>query len=439
MNNWILCVLVLLAIACVHADTDVKYVHLALTGDPTQMMVAWYTEDETPTSEVKFGTKSGVYSMNASGTYNFWKKDYGYNHFVLLQNLTTSTKYYYICGSEDWSSENSFTTAPDEFVPFSVGVYGDMGIDNSANTVKRVTDRVANGEMDFIYHVGDLAYADDHVFSFQKTWNTFSENIEAISSSIPYMVMPGNHEYTSYDPFLYFETKNFVVYNHRFSMPKTGTNQSQSMYYSFDYSNVHFISYSTETSYKDAPFGDASNYGDELAWLEADLIEANLPENRQKHPWIIVGGHRPIYSSCEGYSAAGVPINSWSPPSNSLTLQQVFEDLFNKYKVDLILNGHVHSYERNYPTYKNKRTSGYVNPTSPMNIVIGNAGNIEGLENGGEAYWTQPQPQWSAFRYGDDYGYAVMTFHNNTHLSWKFYTATKDELQDEFTLVNMHH
>jgi hypothetical protein len=94
------------------------------------------------------------------------------------------------------------------------------------------------------------SYADDHVFSFQSTWNTFSKNIEPISSTIPYMVLPGNHEYTSYDPFLYFETKNFVVYNHRFSMPKTGTNQSQSMYYSFDYSNVHFISYSTETSYK---------------------------------------------------------------------------------------------------------------------------------------------------------------------------------------------
>jgi hypothetical protein len=76
-----------------------------------------------------------------------------------LENLTPSTHYYYICGAtgKDWSTESNFTTAPDQFVPFAVGVYGDMGIDYSENTVKRVTRRVSNNEMDFIYHVGDLA------------------------------------------------------------------------------------------------------------------------------------------------------------------------------------------------------------------------------------------------------------------------------------------
>ena len=101
------------------------------------------------------------------------------------------------------------------------------------------------------------------------------------------------------------------------------------------------------------------------------MQRANLPENRQKHPWIIVGGHRPMYSSANGFSEGGIPLNG---RSNCLTLQKRFEAIFLKYKVDLIFNGHVHSYERNYPTYDSKRTSGYVNPTSPMNIVVGNAG-----------------------------------------------------------------
>ena len=43
-------------------------------------------------------------------------------------------------------------------------------------------------------------------------------------------------------------TRNFVVYNHRYRTPHA-TAESQNMYYSFDYSNVHFISYSTETSF----------------------------------------------------------------------------------------------------------------------------------------------------------------------------------------------
>jgi hypothetical protein len=63
---------------------------------------------------------------------------------------------------------------------------------------------------------------------------------------------------------------------------------------------------------------------------------------------------------------------------------------------------------------------------------------MEGLENGGETDWTIPQPEWSAYRYGDDFGYAVMKIHNNTHLNWKFYSATEDTLQDEFWLINNH-
>ena len=104
---------------------------------------------------------------------------------------------------------------------------------------------------------------------------------------------------------------------------------------------------------------------------------ANLPENRKLRPWIVVGGHRPIYSSANGYSKDGLPINGPHPPSNCLTLQKRFEAIFLKYKVDLIFNGHVHSYERNYPAYDNKRTSGFVNPKSPMNIVVGNAGKSD--------------------------------------------------------------
>ncbi len=147
------------------------------------------------------------------------------------------------------------------------------------------------------------------------------------------------------------------------------------MYYSFDYSNVHFVSYSTESSFPGAPYGKIDDFGDQMTWLQNDLAKANLPENRKIRPWIIVIGHRPIYSSCEGYSLNGTPIDhNHAPPSNSATLQSVFEQIFHDAKVDLFLNGHVHSYERNYPTFNNTKTSDYRNPTSPFNIVIGNAG-----------------------------------------------------------------
>eukprot|EP01119_Soliformovum_irregulare_P008449 TRINITY_DN21567_c0_g1_i2.p1 TRINITY_DN21567_c0_g1~~TRINITY_DN21567_c0_g1_i2.p1 ORF type:complete len:326 (+),score=77.50 TRINITY_DN21567_c0_g1_i2:369-1346(+) len=314
--------------------------------------------------------------------------------------------------------------------PFTIGIWGDMGITNSENTMARVIERGQKGEFDWIFHVGDISYADDHVFSFQSTWNSFFQSMQPLMTRYPYMVVPGNHEWASRDPFLYFATRNFVVYNHRFMMPSANP-QAQSMYYSFDYANVHIISMSTETSYPNAPYGSAGDFGDELAWLEADLQEANLPENRKIRPWIIVMGHRPIYSSAVGYSKNGVPINSILHPSNSLTLQETFEDLFYKYHVDIAFNGHVHSYERNYPTYKNKRTSGYENPKSTFNIVIGNGGNIEGKEQD----WTTPQPEWSGFRFGSDYGYGLLTISNDTHLEWSFYSASDNVLRDQVNVV----
>ncbi len=55
----------------------------------------------------------------------------------------------------------------------------------------------------------------------------------------------------------------------------------------------------------------ADDFGDQLSWLEADLAKAN--QNRHKRPWIIVGGHRPIYSSSQGYSdLEGNPTNGYA-------------------------------------------------------------------------------------------------------------------------------
>jgi len=422
------------------ADTRVRYVHLAMTGQVTEMNVAWYTQDGTSTSTVQFDTQPNLpFRNSAQGTSNEWSSGYGHNHFVTLTGLRAGqVTHYYRCGdaSGGWSDVFSFVTPPLDGTnkSFTIAVYGDMGIDNSANTARRVNNLAANDQFAWVYHVGDISYADDHVFEFQDTWNTWFEMMENTTSIKPYMVLPGNHEYGSYDPFLFFQTRNFVVYNHRFMMPGAANSARKNMYYSFDYANVHFVSISTETSFTDAPFGD--DFGDQLTWLEEDLKQANA--NREKHPWIIVGGHRPIYSSSSGYSENGVPVNNWIPPSNSLTLQQLFEDLFTKYDVDLIFTGHVHSYERNYPAYKNKRTGGYVQPPNPIGVVLGNAGNIEGLEDENKNDWTWPEPEWSAFRYGLGYGYGMLNVVNNTYLNWQFIDAASGNVLDQFSVLKKH-
>jgi hypothetical protein len=107
-------------------------------------------------------------------------------------------------------------------------------------------------------------------------------------------------------------------------------------WYSFDYAQVHFIAVDTEVGYPHSPEGpgtpmNGGPFGDQLAWLEADLKKAVA--NRAQVPWILVAGHRPYYSST---GESGV----WDPS------RPAFEPLFLKYNVDIVYWGHVHWYER---------------------------------------------------------------------------------------------
>lgn len=317
-----------------------------------------------------------------------------------------------------------------------------MGIHHSADTIARVEAKAVSGEWDFAWHIGDISYADDLVFWFLETWNTWCAMIQPTMLHVPYLTLPGNHEYSSHDPLLFEATKNFKVYNTRFRMPQSSLieKKNASMFYSFNYGPVHFVSFSTETSYPNAPW-DVSDWGDQMRWLAADLKAANTPAARKQRPWVIVAGHRPIYSSSSLYSYDGVPEDQpWPFPINSHTLQKTFEALFIDNDVDLVFAGHVHSYERLWPTAVNTPVqTNYSSPTVPTYIVIGNAGNIEGLSDSdtnpfGYSYWQSPAPAWSAFRYSGGYGYATLSV-NRSALSWQFHHAADDHVIDEFVIT----
>ena len=54
-----------------------------------------------------------------------------------------------------------------------------------------------------------------------------------------------------------------------------------------------------------------------------------------------------MYSSSVGYSQNGIPIDEGNQ-GVSATLQKVFEPIFYQYGVDLVFNGHVHSYGKEF-------------------------------------------------------------------------------------------
>lgn len=94
------------------------------------------------------------------------------------------------------------------------------------------------------------------------------------------------------------------------------------------------------------------------------------------------------------------------------------------HRVNLVIAGHVHAYERSHPVFGNKTVSDGV-----TYVVIGDGGNAEGHASDYE----QPPPEWSAFRDGTQYGHATWTVANATHARWMWHRnvdgvkTTKDD------------
>lgn len=114
----------------------------------------------------------------------------------------TNTNYYnyksidYQCGSpSNWSAIYTLRTLGygTNYSP-SFLVYGDFGYDN-AQSMGRIKDEVNSGTVDAILHVGDMAY--DMFEDDGKQGDRFMNMIQDVAVQIPYMTLPGNHEYAT--------------------------------------------------------------------------------------------------------------------------------------------------------------------------------------------------------------------------------------------------
>ncbi|XP_041359951.1 acid phosphatase type 7-like isoform X1 [Gigantopelta aegis] len=243
-----------------------------------------------------------------------------------------------------------------------------------------------------------------------RVGDEFMRQLEPVAAYIPYMVCVGNHE----------NAYNFSHYRKRFTMPVAGgdgeaNNQpiersdhgSEGMWFSWNIGKAHVISFSTEVYYYSVT---RENIKAQYDWLDKDLTEANQPINREKRPWIIVMGHKPMYCSNTG----GFCNDPNDPVRVGIKVfNKSLEELFYKHGVDLEFYAHEHSYERMWPIYKHKICNGsydkpYMNPRAPVHIVTGSAGNREGQSK------FIPSER-SAF-HTDDFGYTRMIVQNASHL-----------------------
>jgi len=106
--------------------------------------------------------------------------------------------------------------------------------------------------------------------------------------------------------------------------------QLKSPYYSHDLKNVHFISMSTEHPYEKG--------SRQYEFIKNDLEKTS---NNPEIDWIVVHQHKPLYSTKQDKQEAE-------------QLRDIYEQLFQKSDVDLVISSHNQYYERTYPILYNE-------------------------------------------------------------------------------------
>ncbi|KAG8366429.1 hypothetical protein BUALT_Bualt17G0078700 [Buddleja alternifolia] len=367
-----------------------EQVHLALTGRVGEMRVMFVTHDGKE-SFVKYGSgKSKMGRVEGTRVSRYDREDMcdspanesvgwrdpGFIHDGVMVGLDEGKKYYYQVGSDSggWSSIYSFVSPIKDSSETIAFLFGDMGTwtpystfvrvqKESISTIKWISrDIEAYGNKPaMISHIGDISYAR----GYSWLWDNFFNQIEPVASKVPYHVCIGNHEYDwplqPWRPEWSYPSYNKdgggecgVPYSLRFHMPgnssePTGTRApaTRNLYYSFDMGVVHFVYFSTET--------DFLSGSKQYEFLKNDLESVD----RKKTPFVIVQGHRPMYTT--SYETRDAPLRQ--------RLLENLEPLLVKNKVTVALWGHVHRYERFCPL--NNFTCGQA---FPVHMVIGMAG-----------------------------------------------------------------
>jgi hypothetical protein len=199
-----------------------------------------------------------------------------------------------------------------------------------------------------------------------------------------------------------------VHWRPQFELPRNGPEGLKETVYYVDHQGMRLIGLNSEPATVDADVRAT-----QTEWLRSVLNEAaNDPEIR----WTVAAFHHPLFSSGEGRS--------------NEALREAWRPLFDKYNVDLVLQGHDHTYARG----RSENLEQGVNTRSPTGGTV-----YVNSVSGAKMYEVKPD-RWSDFegiemeRGGENTQlYQVVRVRQDT-LQYRSYTATGAPY-DAFDLV----
>lgn len=258
-----------------------------------------------------------------------------YKNTAALYGLEAGVKYYYIVTdlvSETNSEVNSFTVADAKTTkPFTFfhmsdtqdeshnGTWWNVALENAYKSYPNAVFTVNTG--DIVQYGGNEAL-----------WTQMFANTKTYTASNVLVGVAGNHDYWAA-----LSLGNAgTLYSHFNVAVPDGQDGQYGIYYSYDFGDAHFIVLDTGDTMKT---GDGINAGQltdkQMQWLENDL-------KTTKKTWKIVMLHNPLYSPGKYGSQTG-------KNNIAINLRTQLNPVFDKYNVDLVLNGHDHVYSQSYP------------------------------------------------------------------------------------------
>ncbi len=291
---------------------------LTLNGDPsTTQTVNWRTSVDCVTGLAEIvAAEAGPYfpekAQQFEATTQALKTNLGTAHYhsVVFSGLEPATIYAYRVGDGvNWSEWFHFRTASAKPEAFSFVYFGD-----AQNNIRSLWSRVIREayrdapQAAFLLHAGDLVNRAES----DAEWGEWFGAGAWLNAMTPSVAIPGNHEHVKRrdgGP-----RKLSHHWRKVFSFPENGPRGLEETCFTTTYHNLRIIGLNSNEM-----------HAEQARWLESVLA-------RNESEWVVCTFHHPVFST--------------GKDRDNPELRALWKPILDKYKVDLVLQGHDHTYGR---------------------------------------------------------------------------------------------